>query len=82
MQEHGAATAGNARTKIVIDLDDEVVEVVLPCQPVAGLVIDQPDRLVVTAVVRIFAPGVFGPDGAKRQKCLWPWVAVQRFGCP
>ena len=37
--------------RVVIDLDNEIVEVILARQPVAGLVADQPDRLIVMAVV-------------------------------
>src|SRR5512147_3220988 len=67
MQEHGAAAAGNSWAGVVIDLDDEIVEVVLAGQPVAGLVADQADRLIVVAVPRVLAPGVFGPDRPDRQ---------------
>jgi hypothetical protein len=76
MQEHGAAAPGDARAGIMIDLDDEVVEVILARQPVAGLVVVQPDRLVVVTIVRIFAPGVSGPDRLRRQIGLRPWMPV------
>ena len=62
MQEHGAAAAGDARARVVVDLDDEVVEMILAGQPVAGLAAPKPDRLVVMAVGRVFAPGVLGAD--------------------
>jgi len=43
MQEHGAATAGYPWAGVVIDFDDEIIEVVLARQPVAGLVANQAD---------------------------------------
>ena len=61
---------------VVIDLDDEIVEMILARQPVAGLIADQPNRLVVMAVLRVFAPGVFGPDRPGRQKGPRPRMAV------
>jgi hypothetical protein len=76
MQKHGTAAAGDARAKVVIDLDDEVIEVILARQPVSGLIVDQPDRLVVMAVLRIFAPGIFGPDRPRRQIGLRPRMPV------
>src|SRR5918992_2057461 len=67
MQEHGAATAGNSRRAVVIDFDDEVVEVILARQPVTSLIPDQTDWLVITAVLRVLAPGIFLPDRPNRQ---------------
>ena len=67
MQEHGAAAAGYPWAGVVIDLDDEIVKVVLARQPVAGLTAHQANRLIVAAVVRVLAPGVFGADRPHRQ---------------
>src|SRR5215217_8366757 len=67
MQEHGAAAAGYPWAGVVIDLDDEIVKVVLARQPVAGLIPHQANGLIVTAVVRVLAPGVFGADRPDRQ---------------
>jgi hypothetical protein len=50
----------------VIDLDNEVIEAVFAPEPVATTAALQPDRPVVMPVVRVFAPGVFGADGADR----------------
>ena len=41
MQEHGAAAAGYPWAGVVIDFDDEIVEMVLARQPVAGLIADR-----------------------------------------
>ena len=70
------AAAGNARRAVVIDLDDEIIEVVVPREPVAGLIAVEPDRLVVMTVVRVLAPGVFGPDRAHRQQGLRADMAI------
>src|SRR4051794_30342112 len=67
MQEHGAAASSYSWTGVVIDFDDEIIEMVLARQPVAGLVADQTDGLIVVTVPRVLAPGVFGPDRPDRQ---------------
>ena len=61
----------------MVDLDDEVVEMILARQPVAGLVAAETDGLVVVAIVRVLAPGVLGPNRARRQQGLWPLMAVR-----
>src|SRR5262245_13576778 len=76
MQEHGAAAPGNARARIVVDLDDEIVEVILAGQAVAGRTARKADRLVVMAVGRIFAPGILGTDRTDRQKAFRADMAV------
>src|ERR1035437_754825 len=76
MREYAAAAAGDAGRAVVIDLDDEIIEVVVALEPVAAVLAVQPHRLVVMAAQGIFAPGVFGPDDANRQKCTRPRVAV------
>src|SRR5436305_9450733 len=76
MQEHRAAPPCGARAKIVIDLDDEIVEMVLAPQAVAAAVAVEPHRLVVVSVARILAPRIFGRDGTDRQKGARLRVAV------
>ena len=76
MQEHGAAAPGDARRGIVVDLDDEVVEMILAPQPVAGLAARETNRLVVMAVGRVFAPGILGTNRANRQEGLGPDMTV------
>ncbi len=41
VDEYGAAAAGHARTGIVVDLDENVVEPVVPPQPVARLLAER-----------------------------------------
>jgi len=76
MQKYRAAEAGDARTAVVIDLDNEIVEVVVALQPVAAVVPIQPYRLVVVTAPGVFAPGVLRPDGANRQERMRPRVTV------
>src|SRR5690348_15556980 len=76
MQEHGAAAAGDARAGVVVDFDDEIIEMVLARQPVTGPIVDQTDGPIVTAVPRVLAPGIFGPDRPHRQIGLRPGMAV------
>ena len=63
VQEHRAAAPGDARARVVIDLDDEVVEMILALQAVAAAVMIEPYRPVVMSVVRILAPGIRWRDG-------------------
>src|SRR6266403_5558352 len=76
MQEYRAATAGDTRRAVVIDLDDESVEMIIALEPVTATVAIPPHRLIVMAALRIFAPGVVGPDGANRQESARPRMAV------
>lgn len=50
MQKHGTATAGDARRRVVIDLNDEVVEVIGTTQMVASLITVEANVLVVVSV--------------------------------
>jgi hypothetical protein len=76
MQKYRAATAGDARRAVVIDLDDKIVEMIVALESVTALVTIPPHRLIVMAALRIFAPGVVGPDGANRQESTRPRMAV------
>ena len=49
MQKHRAAAASDARTGVVIDLDDEVIEVIGALQPIGVAVCGKADRSIVTA---------------------------------
>ena len=60
----------------MIDLDDKIVEMIVAPEPVAALAAIPPHRPIVVAALRIFAPGVVGPDRANRQERTWPRVAV------
>src|SRR5579871_662818 len=76
MKKHCAAATGNRGPRVVIDLDDEIVEVVVTRQPVAAAVAAKFQWPVVMAAGGVFAPGVVGTNRADGQKCLRPWRAV------
>src|SRR5882757_5936342 len=50
MEEDSAASAGDARAGVVVDLDDEIVKVVLPPEPVPWFIGRPPERAVVATV--------------------------------
>jgi hypothetical protein len=62
MDEHGAASPGDTRAGVVVDLDNEVVEMVIAPEPVAGLVGPAAERTVVAPFSGVLAPGIVGPD--------------------
>jgi len=72
VDEHGAATAGDARPRVVVELDDQIVKLVQALETVAGSVGIAPDRLVVVAIPGVFAPGVIAADTPDRQLGHWP----------
>ena len=76
MQEHGAAAAGDPRPRIVIDLDNEIIEVIGAFEAVTRMRAADPDRLVVMTVGRILAPGIIDLNGANRKKAARPRMTV------
>ena len=58
MQEHSAATSGDTRAGVVVDLNNEVIEMIRPHQSVGIAIRRKPDRLVVAAIGRVLAPAV------------------------
>ena len=77
MHEHGAAASGNARMRIVVDFEDEIVKVIIAPEPVAWCVFGQADRAVISAIVRVFAPSVGTGDAAHRQVRRWTSDAIR-----
>jgi len=67
MDEHGAAAAGDARPCVVVNLHHEVIEMILPPQPIARRSIGTPNWPVVAPVGRVLAPGVRRADPSHRQ---------------
>src|SRR4029453_16430734 len=57
MQEHRAPPAGNARPGIVIDLDDDVVQPVVPPEAVAWFIGRAAEWPIIAAVAGVLAPG-------------------------
>ena len=68
MDKDGAAPAGHARPRIVVDLDNEIVEAVFAPEPIAWFIGRAPKGPVVAPVARIFAPGVGAADPAHGQR--------------
>jgi hypothetical protein len=66
VDEHGAAAKSHARPRVVIDLDQHVVEAVGPQQAVAWFIGRSAEWPVVAAVVRVLAPGVVRADAPYR----------------
>src|ERR1700752_1432337 len=76
MQEYRAAAAGYPRACVVVDFDNEIIEMILPPEPVAGLTGRHLDRPVVAAVGGVLAPGVGARDASDRQHGGRPRMAV------
>ena len=68
MDEDRAAAPGHPGPPVVVDFNNEIIEMVGPAQTVAWVTITEPDRAIITAVGRILAPGVVGPDWPDRQR--------------
>lgn len=76
VNKDGATTAAHPGPGIVVELDNEVVEQVLPRQPVRFAARRYFDRLIVMPVTRVFAPAVVMPDTPDRQLGPWPSMAI------
>lgn len=76
MDEHRAAAPGDARARVVIDLDNEIVEMIVAPEPVAGLIRPAPERSVVAPIRRVLAPGIVLPDRSDRKHRFRPRRAV------
>jgi len=58
MDEHRATASSYARPRIMINLNDEVIKIVLARQPISACVCGDFDRPIVVAVFGIFAPAI------------------------
>src|SRR5215510_11138288 len=76
MDEDGAAAACYAWTRIVINFDDEIIEIVRTRQPVRICVGRNFDRSIVSAVGRVFAPGIGRAYSLHRQRGGGPRMLV------
>ena len=76
VDEDRAAASGNARTRVVVDLDNEIVEIILARKPVGGNVGTHFDRAIVAAVGGVLAPSVGRRNTLHRQRRGWPWMLV------
>src|SRR5690349_13893738 len=76
VNEDRAAAAGNARTGVMVKLDDQVIEAIVPPQSVGCRTLRDPNRPVIETIPGIFAPAVVlsdRPDGQERARA---WRAV------
>jgi hypothetical protein len=76
VDEHGAAAPSDARSGIVVDLDNQIIEAVVAAEAVAWFIGRPPERPIITPVMRIFAPGIVRPYAANGQRCTRPLHAV------
>jgi hypothetical protein len=72
VQENRTASPGSPGPRVVVDLNDEVVEAVGALEPVPRLAGPTPNGAVVAPVGRIFAPGVGRADTPQREKAPRP----------
>jgi hypothetical protein len=66
VQEHRAASAGDAWRGVVVDFDDEIVEMIVTFQAVAIPLFGQANRSIVTPIIGIFAPSITSANRADR----------------
>ena len=78
MDEHRAAAPSHPRAGVVVDFDDEIVQVVLPPEPVAWFSGRAAEGPVVAPVSGILAPGDIAGNASCGQQCPRPRVTV----CP
>src|SRR5437588_4520765 len=76
MQEYSAAVAGKARSSVVVNFDNEIVQAVAAPQPGAWFSGRPVEGPVVPSIGRIFAPGIVGADPLDRQQGARPRQAV------
>ncbi len=76
MPENRAAAAANHRGVVPAHFDDDVVEMVLACEPLLGFAGRALDQTIVAPVGTIVAPGIARCDSAQRQAGLGAGQAV------
>lgn len=76
MNEYRAAAPGDARTPVMIDFNNNIIEMVGPDKTVSGCPGRPSDRAVVIAVGRVFRPRVVWPNPAQGKECAGRQAAV------
>lgn len=79
VDENGAATSRHPRSRVMIDLDDQVIEVVRPPEAIAVHIGPCTKRTIIPAVGGRFAPGVVAMNWTYRQQST---RACQAIGAP
>jgi hypothetical protein len=62
MHKNRAAAPRYARPAIMVKFDDQIVELIIAPQAIAGLAGFAPDWAIVAAIARVFAPGIVWAD--------------------
>jgi hypothetical protein len=77
MDEHRAAAAGNAGPRVMINLDNEIVEMILTRQAIGSRMGADLDGLIVMAIGGVFTPAVRRSDALCRERGKWTCVPVR-----
>ena len=77
MNEDCATAARDTWPRIVVDLDDQVVEVIVAPKSVAWFIGRAAERAVVTSIFGIFTPSSMWIDPPYWKTCAWPQVAIR-----
>src|SRR5215204_4056888 len=77
MQKNRAAASGNPWARVVVELDDQIVEMIIPPQSIAGFTGRAAERPVVAAIAGILGPGEIGRDAPDRQQGARPRRAIR-----
>ena len=76
MDEHAAAATGDARPRVVVKFEKNVVKGVVAPEAVAWFIGRPPEWAVVAPIGRIFAPGLARTDPANREEGPRPRQAI------
>src|SRR5439155_1450896 len=77
MNDDGAAPTRHARARVMVDLDDEIVEVIVPPEAVAAVIGRALERTVVAAIGGIFTPSKGRINASGRQQCRRVRMAIR-----
>src|SRR5438128_5567073 len=77
MNEDGAAPTRHARARVMIDLDDEIIELIVPPQAVAAVIGRALEGTVVAAIGGIFTPSKGRINASGRQQCRRVRMAIR-----
>ena len=67
---------GRPRPRVVVDFDNQIIEMIVPAEPVAGRTRRYRDGAIVAPVVGVLAPGVTCGDLAQGKRRRGPRIAV------
>ena len=76
VDEDRAAAAGDARPRIVVNLDDKIIKIIRARQPIGICIRWHLDRSIIMAIGRVFAPTVRRGYPLCRKGCCWSRMPV------